>query len=550
MKKALIIGSGISGLISAIECARRGVMVTLVSPFPSERAQSVLAAGGINAVLDAGDTEDSIESHIEDTLKGGCYIAGRRSVTGLCENAPDIVAWLEKLGTVFTRDAEHRVCRRAFGGQSHDRTCYCGASTGKQIVTALCMEARRYEGMGRITRRFWLDFHSGLIRDGKCYGAMLYNEAIGSLECEYADAVIMAVGGQNALFGKTTGSTLCDGYAAGKLFLQGVELKNLEFIQYHPTTMETGQKHMLISEAARGEGGRLYYEENGKRVYFMEDRFGERGNLMPRDVVSRCIYETGKQVYLDVTFLGEKKIRERIPEIYDLCMKYRGIDISRESIPVVPSVHFFMGGIAVNERHETNVENLYAVGECASIYHGANRLGGNSLLAAVYSGRCVAEAIGDNLGLTEKLIESRDISQHPDFSKDLETEQEKLVKLRRSSSKFSVTYIRDMLAENMKKDLGILRNKEGLEKGIQDIIYYQSIADQLKYDSSEMIYFVYSLQGILALARATLVSALSREESRGAHLRSDFPETSDSFKAATIISYEDGAYRTCLREEY
>ena len=306
---------------------------------------------------------------------------------------------------------------------------------------------------------------------------------------------------------------------------------------------------MLISEAARGEGGRLFYEENGKRVYFMEDRFGERGNLMPRDVVSRCIYETGKQVYLDVTFLGEKKIRERIPEIYDLCMKYRGIDISRESIPVVPSVHFFMGGIAVNERHETNVENLYAVGECASIYHGANRLGGNSLLAAVYSGRCVAEAIGDNLGLTEKLIASRDISRHPDFSKDLETEQEKLVRLRRSSSRFSVTYIRDMLAENMKKDLGILRNKEGLEKGIQDIIYYQSIADQLKYDPSEMIYFVYSLQGILALARATLVSALSREESRGAHLRSDFPETSDSFKAATIISYDNGAYRTSLREE-
>ena len=296
MSRVLIIGSGISGLTCAITAASRGDRVILVSPFPSERAQSVLAAGGINAVLNTGNG-DSIEQHIADTLKGGCFIAGEKAVRGLCTAAPDIVRWLESLGTVFSRDKDGSISRRAFGGQSYPRTHYAGTATGKQIVTALVMEARRYEGMGLIERRFWMDFYAGLIKDGICYGAMLYNEATRSIEAVTADALVIATGGQNALFGKTTGSTQCDGYTAGKLFIQGADLKNLEFIQYHPTAIETDQKKMLISEAARGEGGRLFYEDNGNRVYFMEDLYGPNGNLMPRDIVSKCIYETGRQVY-------------------------------------------------------------------------------------------------------------------------------------------------------------------------------------------------------------------------------------------------------------
>ena len=286
MNRVLIIGSGISGLTCAIEAAKTGSKVILVSPFPSERSQSVLAAGGINAVMTADDG-DSIEQHIQDTLKGGNYIAGEKAVRGLCEAAPDIVKWLESLGTVFSRDKDGSISRRAFGGQSFPRTHYAGTSTGKQIVTALVMEARRLEGLGLIERRYWTDFYSALIKDGVCYGAMLYSEAARTIEAVTADAVVMATGGQNALFGKTTGSTQCDGYAAGKLLTQGAELKNLEFVQYHPTTVVTDQKKILVSEAARGEGGRLFYEEAGKRVYFMEDLYGEKGNLMPRDIVSK-----------------------------------------------------------------------------------------------------------------------------------------------------------------------------------------------------------------------------------------------------------------------
>ena len=536
MSKVLIIGSGISGLTCAITCASGGMKVILVSPFPSERSQSVLAAGGINAVLTDEDG-DSIEQHIKDTLKGGCFIAGEKAVTGLCSAAPDIVRWLESLGTVFSRDSEGNISRRSFGGQTYPRTNYAGTATGKQIVTALVMEARRLEGKGLIERRFWSDFYGVLIRNKVCYGALIYSEATRTVEAVTADAVVIATGGQNALFGKTTGSTQCDGYTAGKLFSQGVDLKNLEFIQYHPTTIETDQKKMLISEAARGEGGRLFYENDGKRVYFMEDLYGAGGNLMPRDIVSKHIFETGRQVYLDVSFLGKDKIMDRIPEIYDLCMKYRNIDISEKPIPVVPSVHFFMGGIAVDLKHRTNIRNLYAVGECASMYHGANRLGGNSLLAAVYSGRVAA---GDING-TE--------TDPSDWTKEVSEANELLEKKRNSESKFPVMYVRGMLAETINSSLGIVRDKERLESGLKDIDYYLSIADKINFDRSELEYFTYSLEGILTLAKAALVSALSRCESRGAHLRSDHPEKSDEYEASTVISYDGGKFTSGLVKE-
>lgn len=538
MKKVCIVGSGIAGLSCAIECAERGMEVILVSPFPSERAQSVLAAGGINAVL-SSEGGDSIESHIEDTLKGGCYIAGKESVKGLCEDAPEIIKKLEKLGTVFSTGENGKIAQRAFGGQSYNRTCYCGSATGKQIVTALVMECRRYEGLGLIQRRLWTDFYKALIKDEKCYGAVFFNEARMDLEIIYADYLVMATGGQNALFGKTTGSTLCDGYAQGRLFLQGVELKNAEFIQYHPTTLETQQKMLLVSEAVRGEGGRLYYVEDGKRVYFMEDLYGEKGNLMPRDIVSRTMERTGKEIYLDITFLGKKEILKRIPEVYDLCLKYRGIDISRESIPVSPSVHFFMGGIAVRNNHETNIKNLYAIGECASIYHGANRLGGNSLLAAVHGGRVAADSISEDKSETDV----------KNFEKDLEEERRKLSTRWASESEFPVVYLEDLVAETLKEDLGIVRDEERLLNGLKDVDYYLSVVEKLKYDKSEMPYLGFSVTGILTLAKVALTCALFRKESRGAHYRSDYPETKEEWQAATIISYDDGKFNVRLDSE-
>ena len=531
MKRALIIGSGISGMACAVRCAERGVHATLVSPFPSERSQSVLPEN---------DSGDSVASHIEDTLKGGCWLGGEQAVTGLCEHGEAILRDLERIGTVFSVDGQGRPLRRAFGGQSHRRTYYCGASTGKQIVSALVMEARRFEAAGLIERRLWCCFHSALIRDGVCHGALLFDEARGGLEAVYADAVVMATGGQNALFGKTTGSTQCDGYAAGKLFMQGAELKNLEFIQYHPTTLETAQKRMLISEAARGEGGRLFHRVNGRDVYFMEEKYGPGGNLMTRDVISQEIDALGDRAFLDISFLGKDVIDQRLPEVRDLCEKYAGLDVTRQPIPVQPSVHFFMGGLAVHLNHETNIRNLFAVGECASMYHGANRLGGNSLLAAIYSGGVAASTIAGRNGPA---------SAHPDFSRELEQEKKNLDRQRDTRSPFPVMYVRDMLADTMQKRLGIVRDEANLGKGLEDIDYYLSIAERIRYDSSVMPYFNYSLTAILTLARATVTCALSRRESRGAHYRSDFPNTDAALQAATIITYDGGNYSVRLDEE-
>ena len=529
MKHVLIIGSGLSGLTCAIELAAKGIRSTLVSPYPSERAQSVMAAGGINAAL---GKDDSPRQHAEDTLKSGGNIAGKAAVSALCDGAEEIVRWLEQLGVVFSRNEDGEVALRAFGGQSHNRTAYAGASTGKQIMTALIREARKYEASQVITRLLGRQFHSALIEDGKCYGAVLYNEKTLQMETVYADAVVVATGGQNRLFGKTTGSTQCDGYVAAKLYEQGVCLKNLEFIQYHPTTIETPQKRMLISEAARGEGGRLYYLDNGRRVYFMEELYGPRGNLMPRDIVSKCIYDAPSQVYLDIAFLGKKLIESRLLEVAEVCRQYARLDVTKESIPVYPSVHFFMGGIAVDHSHKTSVDRLYAVGECASAYHGANRLGGNSLLAAVHSGKVAAAAI-DGLEKSEAT---------PDFSAYIARQEQVLADCLASQSRFSAVYICHEIAKLMNDCLGITRTEEKLTEGISSVDYYLSISDKLVYDSDVSPYVGYSIRPMLLLARAILTGALARKETRGAHIREDYPQRSAEYECSTVYDYRGGEH--------
>lgn len=536
MKQVLIIGSGLSGLSCAIQLAENGIRSTLVSPYPSERAQSVMAAGGINASL---GNDDSSEQHAEDTLKSGGNIAGKEAVLGLCSAAPEIVRWLDSLGVMFSRSENGDVALRAFGGQSRNRTAYAGASTGKQIMTALIREARKYESSEVIKRLLGRQFYSALVKNGKCFGALLYNEKTRKLETVCADAVVVAAGGQNLLFGKTTGSTQCDGYVAAKLYEQGARLKNLEFIQYHPTTVETPQKRMLISEAARGEGGRLYYMDNGRRVYFMEDLYGERGNLMPRDIVSKCIYDAPSQVYLDIAFLGEKLIKTRLFEVSEICRKYAGIDVTKESIPVYPSVHFFMGGLSVDGKHKTTIDRLYAIGECASRYHGANRLGGNSLLSAVYSGKVAAKAIGE----LEKNIDV------PDFSEYISEQENIISSSLESKSSFSAVYIRQEIAKLMNDCLGITRTEDKLVEGIQSIDYYLSVSDRLTYDSDVSLYVGYSIRPMLILAHAILKSALARKETRGAHIRNDYPERDGEYEYCSVCDYQNGEHCVSFEKE-
>ena len=522
MREALVIGSGIAGLSCAVRCAEQNMHVTLVSPHPSERAQSVMAAGGINAVTARCDEGDSVACHIEDTLKGGSRLGGKTAVTGLCTHAEDIITYLEKHLLAFSHLKRVQYGCVLLALWSSGASATCSASRAERAWTsptwpgaeaASSAQKVRAEPNDSPVRRVLVPIN--------------------------ASAVVMATGGQNALFGKTTGSVLCDGYAAGRLFMQGALLKNLEFVQFHPTTLETDQKRMLVTEAVRGEGGRLFYEDGGRRVYFMEEKFGPGGNLMTRDVISREIYATGREVLLDISFLNERLIDQRLQEVRDLCLKYRGIDVLTQPIPVAPSVHFFMGGLAVHLNHETSIERLYAIGECASMYHGANRLGGNSLLAAIYSGWVAAD----------DLCQRADTRRRPVFAQAIAREQNRFAATFDSQSSFPVTYMRDMLADVMNEHMGIIRTEEGLAEGVESVEYYQSIADRIHYDPSVSAYANYSLTGIIATAHASLSCALARKESRGAHYRSDAPQSRDDYAYATLVSYDDGTYHTWLDRE-
>ena len=533
----LVIGSGIGGLSTAINIALTGKKVIMVSPYASERSQSVMAAGGINAAINNSGENDSPLLHCNDTLKAGCFLENEDAVRGLCDRAPLIIEWLESIGVVFNRKEDRTLDARYFGGQEKKRTVYAGAATGKLIVTALVRKCRELEAKGMISRRIGLNFYQALIKDNQCYGAVFYNHIDSTVEAIYADNTVVATGGMNRLFGKTTGSSLCDGYAVGKLFEQGVVLRNLEFIQYHPTTIETAHKRMLITEAARGEGGRLFYIKDSKRVYFMEDMYGEKGNLMTRDVVSREIYNAPSSVYLDITFLGEEHIKGRLREVYNLCLEYLKLDVTKEPIPVAPSVHFFMGGIAVDNKHRTNISNLYAVGECASIYHGANRLGGNSLLGAVYGGVVVSEAL------------TATASEVPDFSDEINRIRDSINKRRVSESMYPATYIYRELAGIMNDKLGIVRNKDKLSEGIDSIDFYIKAVEKMAFDPDITVAESYSVKNILLLSKAILMSALFRKESRGAHYREDYKERSKEYEFPTLVSLDKGEIKVKLQRD-
>lgn len=539
-KKILIIGCGLSGLSAAVTVCENGACALLVSPYTSERAQSVMAAGGMNAALDRQGLGDTPKIHCEDTMKGGAEIADPEAVLAMCEAAPEITLWMERLGTVFSLGEDGRPRQRIMAGHTYPRTVFAGASTGKQLVTALVRRARVLEADGVLERRTNHYFLKLLLdAKGRCGGAILWDELNKEVISLRADAVILASGGQNLIFGKTTGTISCDGTAAAVAFTQGARLKNLEMIQYHPTTIETPSKRMLITEAARGEGGRLYYlEESGKRVYFMEDKYGEKGNLKPRDVVSKEMYLTGKQVYLDITFLGEKKIEERLSEVSKLCKTYIHLDPSKEPIPVVPCIHFFMGGLAVSHNHETTIPNLYAVGECASIYHGANRLGGNSLLAALYSGRVAAKDAVKRSGFA---VEDED--------RQRDACREEFDGCHSKDSHFPSMYLLNNLSEIMNGKFGIVRNGQDLESGIEDLDFFLQICRKIKFDALIDPYRNYAIKYMLLMGKAILLSAQARQESRGAHNRADYPETDPAFCAASYCTYADGEIRVSFEKD-
>lgn len=507
-----IVGAGLAGLSAAIHLAEAGITSRLISSQPSERAQSVLAEGGINGALDTMGEGDRPNYHFQDTMRAGCDIADPVAVYNLTHSAPAVLRWLDGLGVPFQRKGTV-IQQRNFGGQKKKRTAYAESSTGKVLMTALIDEVRRYEATGLVTRYVGYDLVELLLgrpaADAPriCAGVTVRSNVTGRT-LTFTGPVIMATGGLNGLFpGRTTGTTANTADAAATLFSQGVTFSNLEMVQYHPTTLGIPGKRLLVSEAARGEGGRLFVERGSERWYFMEERYPELGNLMPRDVVSREEYfvthdpSCGSQVFLDCTGLSRDIWKRRLPDLRREVIYYTGLDPARQPIPVEPGIHYFMGGIHVDACHRTNFTGLYAAGECCSLYHGANRLGGNSTLGAIYGGGKAAETLAGELAKLDEALLGAETSPGEPHQVDRPRHRHD-----------------ERLGEVLSGSLGVVRDAPGMEAGLQQLRGMLDATD------------VQRERERITLGVAMLESALFRQESRGAQYRSDFPERDDGFK--------------------
>lgn len=505
-----IIGAGLAGLSAALELSREGISVNLISAQPSERAQSVMAEGGINAAMNTMGDDDTIREHFEDTLKGGAYIGEVESIEEMTSSAPFIVEDLIKLGVPFNND-NGRLVLRYFGGQKKRRTAFSRSSTGKLIMSAMIDAVRQYEVKGLVNRFPHHTFEALDIKDNGCRGVLIRDNY--SLKAfKLNGPVILATGGMNSLFpGLTTGTTINTGDVTSYLYSEGIPLSNLEFIQFHPTTSGIEGKRCLISEAARGEGGRLMILRDGKPWYFMEEKYPELGNLMPRDITSREIVMNSSDgtAYIDMTALPSSTWENKLSDMREQMISLLGIDPVKDYVHISPGIHYFMGGIYVDKDHKTTVDGLYAAGECACRYHGGNRLGGNSMLGALYGGKTAAINIVKS-GFSAESGDIVDIDipyEYTDFAAP------------------------SCVTSPLISAVGIIRDGDTMENALMTL-------DQVDPSS-----FTEVDKRRLLLAKAILVSAISRKESRGAHYRTDYPEKDDAnFKAKSVITYKDGRH--------
>lgn len=516
MEEIIIIGAGAAGLSAAMELAKNGVKSVVVADMPSERAQSVMAEGGINAAF-LSET-DSPVLHAEETLRAGRYLADSNAVHDLAENASLIIEELFADGMSFTLNSEGKPDVRAFGGQSVRRTYYAAANTGRQLMHTLINQIRRYEVEGLIHRLTgWLFLHLLWKEDQVC-GCVLTHVNTGEKTVLHGK-VIIASGGMNGMFGNATGSVRNTGAVTASLFADGVAIANGEFIQYHPTTVHLRGKNMLITEAVRGEGGRLFTLCNGKPYYFMEEKYSELGNLMSRDVIAReewVLIQQGQQVFLDMRHLDQTVQQNKLKGVVEDCRQFLSIDPTKEPIPVMPGIHYFMGGIRIDRYHRTTYRGLYAAGECACQYHGANRLGGNSLLGALYGGKTAAKsAMADEF----------------DMPCGVELQSENQVTKTADGS-----YVDGMLELRriLQNGLSIVRDSKSIGEALVKLADLREKVSE-SYDPTASAYENESLRNCCRLGQALLLSADSRKESRGAHIRSDFPEERSEYQKQTVV---------------
>src|SRR3984885_3738419 len=414
--KIIVVGGGLAGLAAVIKIAEAGGNVDLFSIVPVKRSHSVCAQGGINAAKNLKGEGDTTAQHFDDTIYGGDFLANQTPVKAMCEAAPAIIDLLDRMGVPFNRTPEGLLDFRRFGGTLYHRTAFAGATTGQQLLYALDEQVRRHEAEGRVTKHEGWTFLSAVIDEtGVARGICAMDLRSMEVKTFHADAVIFCTGGVGAIFGRSTNSVVCTGSAQSALFQQGVDYANGEFIQVHPTAIPGEDKCRLMSESARGEGGRVWVPKDptdkrvfnqipeSERFYFLEEWYPKCGNLVPRDVATRAIHKVVFElkmglageagVYLDVTHISNDVLDRKLEGILEIYEKFVGYDPRLFPMKVFPAMHYTMGGLWVdNDNQATNVPGIYAAGECEYQYHGANRLGANSLVSCIYGGMLAGPA--------------------------------------------------------------------------------------------------------------------------------------------------------------
>jgi succinate dehydrogenase / fumarate reductase flavoprotein subunit len=550
-KKIIVVGGGLSGLMATLKICEAGGEVELFSYCPVKRSHSLCAQGGMNACMDTKGEKDSTYEHFDDTVYGGDFLADQTAIKGMCEEAPKLIKMFDRMGVTFTRTPEGLMDLRNFGGQKNKRTLFSGSTTGQQLLYALDEQVRAWEVKGAVKKyEFWEFIKIIKNKEGVCRGITAQSMNSMEIKAFRADTVILATGGPGMVFGRCTASTICNGSAVSAVYQQGAHLGNPEFIQIHPTAIPGSDKNRLMSEACRGEGGRVWVYKDGQPWYFLEEMYPAYGNLVPRDVASRAIYDVcvnqklgingENKVYLDLSHISAEYLERKLGGILEIYTEFVGDDPRKVPMQIYPSVHYSMGGIWVDTKHNTNIPGLMASGECDYQYHGANRLGANSLLSAAYSGTVSGPEAMRWAKTGEKGSELTD-EELAKAEQESRAEYEAILKMNGPEN-----------AHQLHHELGDLMNKYvTIERVNKDLDYcYDEVKKILKrWDNigltdtstwaNQEAMFTRQLRNMIIYALVVTKAARMRDESRGAHYKREFPTRDDErFMKITVVEID------------
>ena len=563
--KIAIVGGGLAGLAAAMKIAEAGHEVDLISVVPVKRSHSVCAQGGINGAVNTKGEGDSPAKPLDDTVYGGDFLANQTPVKRMCDMAPQIIYLFDRMGVPFSRTKEGLMDFRRFGGTLHHRTAFAGASTVQQLLYALDEQVRKYEVAGKVNKYEGWEMLSLVLDDHQvCRGLIAMNLQTLELKAFAADAVIMATGGPGLIFGKSTNSMTCTGSATSACYQQGARYGNGEFIQVHPTSIPGEDKLRLMSESARGEGGRVWVPRTkgderkpkdipeSERWYFLEEKYPAFGNLVTRDIATREIFQVclegmgvggENQVYLDLTHIPAETLTRKLGAILEIYEMFVGDDPRYVPMRIFPGVHYSMGGLWVDFEQRTSIPGLFAAGECDYSIHGANRLGANSLVSCVYGGFTAAPSAIEYA----KNVERGTMETNGIHEAELKRQQEINDAIVNNEGSENQYKLHEELGKWMTDNVTVVRYNDRLKATDDKVL---ELIDRFKHISindsnlwaTQAVPHARQLWNMLQLARVITLGALNRNESRGAHYKPEFPERDDEhWMKSTIAEYSEEA---------